>query len=79
MSDHTMRKTMTINTRQAHRKATCQIPQESNTQKQVVRLENHIVTLVMRHEQPESISHVFSKPPSNTYMGPEEVEGSVLA
>jgi hypothetical protein len=34
-----------------------------------VRLENHIVTLVMRHEQPESISHVFSKCSSITYIG----------
>jgi hypothetical protein len=30
-----MRKAMTTNTSQAHRKATSQIPQESNTQKQV--------------------------------------------
>jgi hypothetical protein len=31
MSDHAMRKAMTINTRQAHRKATSKIPQELNT------------------------------------------------
>jgi hypothetical protein len=31
MSDHAMRKDMTINTRQAHRKATSQFPEESNT------------------------------------------------
>jgi hypothetical protein len=30
-----MRKAMTVNTRQSHRKATSQIPQESNTRKQV--------------------------------------------
>jgi hypothetical protein len=30
-----MRKAITTNTSQAHRKATSQIPQESNTQKQV--------------------------------------------
>jgi hypothetical protein len=35
MSAHAMRKAMTINTRQAHRKATSQIPQESNPRKQV--------------------------------------------
>jgi hypothetical protein len=34
-----------------------------------VRLENYIATLVMRHEQPESMSHMFSNPPSNTNMG----------
>jgi hypothetical protein len=31
MSVHAMRKAMTTNTSQAHRKATRQIPQESNT------------------------------------------------
>jgi hypothetical protein len=35
MSEHAMRKALTINTRQAHRRATSQIPQESNTRKQV--------------------------------------------
>jgi hypothetical protein len=35
MSDHAIRKAMTINTWQAHREVTCQIPQESTTQKQV--------------------------------------------
>jgi hypothetical protein len=35
MSVHAMRKAMTTNTNQAHIKATCQIPQESDTQKQV--------------------------------------------
>jgi ribosomal protein L17 len=35
MSEHAMRKAMIINTRQAHRRATSQIPQESNTRKQV--------------------------------------------
>jgi hypothetical protein len=34
-----MRKAMTINTTQAHRKATSQIPQESNTQMQVGEVE----------------------------------------
>jgi hypothetical protein len=32
-------------------------------------LENHITTPVMRHEQTECMSHMFSNPPSNTYMG----------
>jgi hypothetical protein len=35
MSVHAMRKAMTTNTSQARRKATSQIPQESNTRKQV--------------------------------------------
>jgi hypothetical protein len=35
ISVHAMRKVMTINTSQAHRKAISQIPQESNTLKQV--------------------------------------------
>jgi hypothetical protein len=32
-------------------------------------LENHIATPVMRYEHPESMSHVFSKTPSITYIG----------
>jgi hypothetical protein len=43
-----------------------------------VRLENHIVTPVMRHEQLESMSHMFSNPLSITYIGREGVDGSVL-
>jgi hypothetical protein len=35
MSVHAMRKAMTTNTSQAHRKATNQIPQESDIRKQV--------------------------------------------
>jgi hypothetical protein len=35
MSVHAMRKAMITNISQAHIKATCQISQESNTQKQV--------------------------------------------
>jgi hypothetical protein len=31
-------------------------------------LENHIATPVMRCEQPESMNHVFSKPPLITYI-----------
>jgi hypothetical protein len=34
--------------------------------------------MIMRCEQPESMSHVFSKPPSITYIGREVVDGSVL-
>jgi hypothetical protein len=34
--------------------------------------------LVMCHEQPESISHVSSKPLSIPYTGREGVDGSVL-
>jgi hypothetical protein len=33
---------------------------------------------VMCCEQPESMSHVSSKSPSITYIGREEVDGSVL-
>jgi hypothetical protein len=43
-----------------------------------VNLANHIVTPVLRHEQPESMSHMFLKPPSITYIGREGVDGSVL-
>jgi hypothetical protein len=69
---------MTTNISQAHIKATCQIPQEPDTRKRVVRLENHIATPVMRCEQPESINRVFFKPLSITYIGREEVDGSML-
>jgi hypothetical protein len=34
-----------------------------------VRLENHFLFLVICVEQPESMSHVSSKPPSITYIG----------
>jgi hypothetical protein len=37
-----------------------------------VRLENHFLFLVMCHEQPKSMSHVSSKPPSITYIGREK-------
>jgi hypothetical protein len=40
-------------------------------------LENHIVTPVMRCEQPEFMRHMFSKPPSITYIGREGVDGSM--
>jgi hypothetical protein len=43
-----------------------------------MRLVNHIATLVMRHKQLESMSHVFSKPPFITYIGRENIDGSVL-
>jgi hypothetical protein len=39
-----------------------------------VRLENHFLSLVMCHEQLESMSHMFSSPSSMTYI--EEVDGS---
>jgi hypothetical protein len=32
----------------------------------------------MCYEQPESMNHVSSKPPSITYIGLERVDGSVL-
>jgi hypothetical protein len=34
-----------------------------------VRLENYFLFLIMCLEQPESMSHLFSRPPSNTYTG----------
>jgi hypothetical protein len=34
-----------------------------------VRLKNHFLFLIMCHEQLESISHLSSRPPSNTYIG----------
>jgi hypothetical protein len=43
-----------------------------------MRLENHFLIPVMCHEQPESMSHLSSKPPSITYIGREKVNGSVL-
>jgi hypothetical protein len=43
-----------------------------------VRLENYFLFSVMCCEQPESIRHVSSKPPSITYTRREEVNGSVL-
>jgi hypothetical protein len=64
---------------QTLRKATNQIPTRvKHTKSMRVRLENHLATPVMNREQPESINHMFSNPPSNTYIGQEEVDGSVL-
>jgi hypothetical protein len=73
-----MRKAMTINTSQAYRKATSQNPQESNTRRQVGEVGEPLVTPVMRYEQLESMSHMFSMPPSITYIGREGVDGSLL-
>jgi hypothetical protein len=73
-----MRKAMTTNTSQAHRKATSQNPQESNTRKQLGEVREPYNDSIMRHEQSESMTHVFSKPPSITYIGREGVDGFVL-
>jgi hypothetical protein len=43
-----------------------------------VRLENHFLFLLMCHEQPESMSHMSSKPLFITYIGQERVDDSVL-
>jgi hypothetical protein len=43
-----------------------------------IRLENYFLSPVMCREQPESMSHMFSKPLSITYIGQEKVNGSVL-
>jgi hypothetical protein len=43
-----------------------------------VRLENHFLFLVMCLVQLKSLSNVFSRPPSITYIGREEVDGSML-
>jgi hypothetical protein len=64
---------------QALRKDTKQIPTRIKHTKSIgVRLENHLTTLVMCREQPESINHMFSRPPSTNYIGQEEVDGSML-
>jgi hypothetical protein len=41
-----------------------------------VRLKNHFLFSVMCLEQQEFMSHMFSRPPSITYIGQEEVDGS---
>jgi hypothetical protein len=41
-------------------------------------LENYFLFPIMSREQPKSMSHVSSKPPSITYIGRERVDGSVL-
>jgi hypothetical protein len=43
-----------------------------------VRLENHFLSPVMCHEQLKSMRHLFSRPPSITYIGQEKVDGPVL-
>jgi hypothetical protein len=43
-----------------------------------VRLDKYFLSSVMCHEQPESIRYVFSKPPSISYIGWEEIDGSML-
>jgi hypothetical protein len=64
---------------QVLRKITKQIPTRiKHTKSMGVTLENHLATPVMCREQPESINHIFSNPPSNTYIGREDVDGSVL-
>jgi hypothetical protein len=78
MSVHAMRKIMTTNTNQAHKKAISQNPQESNIRKQVGEVGEPYSDSVIRREQPESMIHVFSKPLSITYIGREEVDGCVL-
>jgi hypothetical protein len=55
---------------QAPRKITKQILTRIKHMKSMgVRLENHLATLVMYQEQPESINHMFSNLSSNTYKG----------
>jgi hypothetical protein len=43
-----------------------------------VSLENYFLSPIMCHEQLESMSHLSSKPPSNTDIGREEVDDSML-
>jgi hypothetical protein len=43
-----------------------------------VTLENRMVTLVMCQEQPKSINHMLSNPPSITYIGWKEIDSSVI-
>jgi hypothetical protein len=64
---------------QALRKVTKQISTRiKHTKSMEVRLENHLATPIMSQEQPDSINHMFSNPPSNTYIGREEVGGLML-
>jgi hypothetical protein len=64
---------------QALKKVTKQIlTRIKHTKSMRVRLEDHLATLVMCREQPESINHMFSNLPSNTYIGREEFDGFVL-
>jgi hypothetical protein len=43
-----------------------------------VRLENHLASMVMCREQPESINHMFSNLPSFIYIEQEKVDDSML-
>jgi hypothetical protein len=64
---------------QTLRKTTNQIPTRIKHMKSMgVRLENHLAIPVMCQEQPESINHMFSRPPSITYIGQENVDDSTL-
>jgi hypothetical protein len=78
MSVHAIRKAMTTTQVKHTEKPQAKSHKNQTHESKWVRLENQIATPVMRHEQPESMSHMFSNPPSNTYMGWEEVNGSVL-
>jgi hypothetical protein len=40
-----------------------------------VGLENHFLFLVICREQPQSMSHLSSRLPSNTYIEREDVDG----
>jgi hypothetical protein len=74
-----MRKSYDHQMSQPLRKATNQIPTTTkHTKSKRVRLENHLATPVMCREQPESIHHMFSNPPSFIYIEREKVDGSVL-
>jgi hypothetical protein len=78
-SVHAMRKSYDHLMSQALRKAANQIPTRiKHTKSMGVRLENHLDISVMCREQLESINHMFSNPLSNTYIGQEEFDGSVL-
>jgi hypothetical protein len=69
-SVHAMKKSYDHLMSQALRKVTKQVPTIIKQMKSMgVRMKNHIVTLVMCREQPESINHMFSNPLSNTYIG----------
>jgi hypothetical protein len=76
---HAMKKSYDHLMSQASRKVTKKIPTRIKHKKSMgERLENHLVTPVMCREQPKSINHMFSNPLSNTYIGLDEVDGSVL-
>jgi hypothetical protein len=78
MSVHAMRKAMTPMKKNTEKDTKQNTTRIKHMKSMGVRLENHLATLVMCREQPESINLMFSNLTSNTYIGWEEVDGSML-